>query len=41
MIDEEMLEEEKGFDIEKDFKRAQEVQGLKRGVYYDGVTYDE
>ena len=34
-------EEEKGFDIEKDFKRAQEVHGIKRGVYYDGVTYDE
>jgi hypothetical protein len=34
-------EEEKGFDIEKDFKRAQEVENLKRGVYYDGVTYDE
>lgn len=34
-------EEEKGFDIEKDIKRAEEVHGLKRGVYYDGVTYDE
>ena len=34
-------EEEKGFDIEKDFKRSQEVNDIKRGVYYDGVTYDE
>lgn len=34
-------EEEKGFDINKDFKRAQEVEDKKRGVYYDGVTYDE
>lgn len=34
-------EEEKGFDIEKDIKRSEEVHGLKRGVYYDGVTYDE
>ena len=34
-------EEEKGFDIAKDIKRAEEVHGLKRGVYYDGVTYDE
>jgi hypothetical protein len=34
-------EEEKGFDINKDFKRAQEVEDMKRGVYYDGVTYDE
>ena len=34
-------EEEKGFDIDKNFKRSQEVQDIKRGVYYDGVTYDE
>lgn len=34
-------EEEQGFDIDKDFKRAQEVEDTKRGVYYDGVTYDE
>lgn len=34
-------DEEKGFDIEKDIKRAQEVQNIKRGVYYVGVTYDE
>lgn len=34
-------EEEKGFDIDKDLKRAQEVDNIKRGVYYDGVTYDE
>ena len=36
-----MSEEEKGFDINKDFKRAKEVESIKRGVYYDGVTYDE
>ena len=34
-------EEEKGFDINKNFKRAKEVEDIKRGVYYDGVTYDE
>ena len=34
-------EEEKGFNIEKDIKRSEEVHALKRGVYYDGVTYDE
>ena len=34
-------EEEKGFNNEKAFKRAQEVDNKKRGVYYDGVTYDE
>ena len=34
-------EEEKGFDIDKDFKRSKEVESIKRGVYYDGVTYDE
>lgn len=33
--------EEKGFDIEKDIKRAEEVSNIKRGVYYDGVTYTE
>ena len=31
----------KGFDIDKDFKRTKEVEDIKRGVYYDGVTYDE
>lgn len=34
-------DKEKGFNIEKDIKRAEEVHGTKRGVYYDGVTYDE
>lgn len=34
-------EEETGFDIEKDIKRVEEVNNMKRGVYYDGVTYDE
>ena len=34
-------EEEKGYDIDKDFKRAQEVEDKKRGVYYEGVSYDE
>ena len=34
-------DEEKGFNINKDFKRSQEVEDKKRGVYYDGVTYDE
>ena len=34
-------DEEKGFDINKDIKRSQEVEDKKRGVYYDGVTYDE
>ncbi len=34
-------EEEKGFDIEKDIKRSEEVNSIKRGVYYDGVTYEE
>ena len=34
-------DQEKGFDIEKDLKHAEEVHGTKRGVYYDGVTYDE
>lgn len=34
-------EEEKGFDIEKDFKRSQEVADIKRGVYYEGVDYAE
>ena len=34
-------EEEKGFDFEKDFKRMQEVNDIKRGVYYEGVSYDE
>ena len=33
--------EEKGFDIEKDIKRAEDVHAIKRGVYYDGITYDE
>lgn len=34
-------EEETGFDIEKDIERALEVQNMKRGVYYVGVTYDD
>ena len=34
-------DEEKGFDIDKNIKRAHEVDDKKRGVYYDGVTYDE
>lgn len=34
-------EEEKGFDIEKDIKRSEEVNNIKRGIYYDGITYDE
>ena len=34
-------EEEKGFDIDKNFKRAQEIEDKKRGVYYEGVSYDE
>lgn len=34
-------EAEKGFDIEKDFKRMVEVDSMKRGVYYEGVSYDE
>ena len=34
-------EAEKGYNHEKDFKRMQEVENMKRGVYYEGVTYDE
>ena len=34
-------QDEKGFDINKDFKRAKEVEDKKRGVYYEGVSYDE
>lgn len=34
-------DEESGYDIDKDMKRAQEVEDKKRGVFYDGVTYDE
>lgn len=34
-------EAEKGFDVDKDLKRMEEVEGLKRGVYYEGVHYKE
>ena len=34
-------EEEKGFDIDKNIKRANEVHNMKRGVYYEGVYYEE
>lgn len=34
-------EEEKGYDHEKTFKRDLEVDQLKRGVYYEGIIYDE
>ena len=33
--------EETGFDVEKDLKRMQELESKKRGVYYDGVHYEE
>lgn len=34
-------EEEKGYDVDKNIKRVQEVEDKKRGVYYEGVSYDE
>lgn len=33
--------EEKGFNVEKDLKRMQEVESIKRGIYYEGVYYEE
>lgn len=32
---------ESGYNFDKDFKHMQDVENMKRGVYYDGVTYDE
>lgn len=33
--------EETGFDVDKDFKRMAELGSIQRGVYYDGVYYEE
>lgn len=32
---------ESGFDIDKDFRKMSDTEKVKRGVYYDGITYDE
>lgn len=34
-------DEEKGYDHDKEFKKQQQIENIKRGIYYDGVTYDE
>ena len=33
--------EESGFDVMKDLERMKEVESVQRGVYYDGVYYEE
>ena len=34
-------QEESGYDVMKDLKRMQEVESVKRGMYYDGIYYED